>query len=204
LKFSLFKQIFIALSLIACPLISAPLNAGVFEVGASAGSVFYEKSGAERAKNRGVCAANATECSDTEKTDFFRASLFAGYQFNSRSDQLTIALISDKEIDEAQFGYSLIFPSLQRYTPFDGFPYLKGAVGFGNTYAKSPVLTHFAYGLGAGFYVPIGESGFRARFEADYFWREWQIDRKGEEPDIKPRVWSDRELSFLIGIGYFW
>jgi hypothetical protein len=153
----------------------------VSEIGVSGSRVFYEANGRD--------------------VEFWRLALFGGFQFNSQSDQLSLTLISDKEIDEAQFGYSFVMPSLRDYAPFDGYPYIKGSIGLGNAYSKTNTLTEISYGLGLGFYV-TRENGLRARFEASYFNRDWQVDRKGEEPSIKPRTWSDDELAFTISLGY--
>jgi hypothetical protein len=153
----------------------------VSEIGASAARVYYDKNG--------------------QSEEFWRFALFGGYQFNSQSDQLTLTLISDKAIDEAQFGYSFVMPSLRDYAPFDGYPYVKAAIGLGNAHSKTNTLTEISYGGAIGFYV-TSQSGFRARFETSYFNREWQIDRKGKEPSVEPRTWSDDELAFTLSLGF--
>ncbi|MDR2639703.1 MAG: hypothetical protein LBC09_07710 [Helicobacteraceae bacterium] len=153
----------------------------VSEIGVSGARVYYDKNG--------------------RSEEFWRLALFGGYQFNSQSDQLSLTLISDKEIDEAQFGYAFVMPSLRDYAPFDGYPYIKGAIGFGNAHAKTNTLTEISYGGAIGFYA-TSQSGFRARFEASYFNREWQIDRKGKEEAIKPRSWRDDELAFSLSFGF--
>ncbi|GHS88572.1 hypothetical protein FACS189487_07130 [Campylobacterota bacterium] len=163
-------------------------HAQIVEIGVAIGDVFYDD---------GIDGGQG-------KSEIFRASIFGGYQFNSQSDQITLAIITDKKVDEAQLGYSFVMPSLRNYTPFDGFPYIKAAIGLGGTYAKNLTPTHLSYSLGAGFYAPIKNSGFRARFEAGFLKREWQIDRRGEEREITATTWSDTEINFNIGIGYVW
>jgi hypothetical protein len=153
----------------------------VSEIGASGARVYYEKNG--------------------QSEEFWRIAVFGGYQYNSQSDQVSIALISDKEIDEAQFGYAFVMPSLRDYAPFDGYPYIKAAIGFGNAHAKTNTLTEISYGGAIGFYT-TSQSGFRVRFETSYFNREWQIDRKGKEPSITPRNWNDDELAFTLSFSF--
>ncbi|MDR2034909.1 MAG: hypothetical protein LBP89_09865 [Helicobacteraceae bacterium] len=138
---------------------------------------------------------------DGRSSEHWRLALLGGYQFNSQSDQLSLTLISDNKIDEAQFGYAFVMPSLRDYAPFDGYPYIKASVGFGNAYSKTNALTELSYGGAIGFYV-TGQSGFRTRFEISYFNREWQVDRKGKEPSIEPQRWSDSEIAFNLSLGF--
>lgn len=148
-----------------------------------------------------IAGARVYYDSNGQSEEFWRLSLFGGYQFNSQSDQLSLTLISDKAIDEAQFGYAFVMPSLRDYAPFDGYPYIKASIGLGNAHATTNALTEFSYGGAIGFYT-TSQSGFRARFETSYFNREWQIDRKGKESSIKPRTWRDDELAFTLSLGF--
>jgi hypothetical protein len=132
--------------------------------------------------------------------DYWREALHVGYQFNSLSDELMLTLFSDREADEAQFSYAFIMPSLSEYSPFNSLPFVRASIGLGNTYARTNTLTHFSYGAGVGAYVMLTDR-LRARFAIDYAIREWQIDRKGNEPDIEAWTRKDKELQFSLGFG---
>ena len=134
------------------------------------------------------------------RDEYWRPQLTLGYQFNSLSDQLLLTLYSDKKVDEAQFGYAFVLPSLRPYTPFDSVPFIKASVGLGNTYAETNALTHLSYGVGIGAYTPLSQM-IRLRYEINYAERHWQIDRKGNEPDITPDSWKETEFGFFVGLG---
>lgn len=158
--------------------------AAVYEAGIGAGPVFLSRSG-----------------SQSGDENFFRLSLYGGYQFNATSDQLLLTFVSDQEVDELELGYALTLPSWRSYTPFSALPYAKGAFGLGNTYAESLTLTHASFGLGAGLYGKIGDN-LRLRFEMMLKTRDWQLERSGEGASNRATAWQDSETSFMLGLGY--
>lgn len=165
-------------------LLATSAQAAIYELGGGISSVFLSQTNGEK----------------NEET-FSRFSLYGGYQLNAASDQLLLALVSDKIVDELQLGYLFTLPSLYPYSPFSALPYLKFSLGLGNTYADTLTLTHASYQFGAGAYGNITQR-LRLRFEMGYRMREWQLDRRGESSDAQATTWEDSELEFHLGLGY--
>lgn len=159
------------------------INAAVFEIGASGGQLFFDRD------------------DGTGKKEYMRFNLFAGYQFHETSDQIGVAIRSDKYVDEIDLNYMFVLPTFRKYTPFRAMPYLKPSIGTGNTYADNNTLSHLSYAAAIGLHGKVSQK-FRARFEMEYRSREWQLDRGGGESNIKPTTFNDTEIGFYFGIGY--
>ncbi len=174
------KRVFLPL------LFPALLLGATWELGGGGGLVFLDRS------TQGAYLQNQDE-------NLPRLFLRGGYQLTPQSDQLFIAIASDKRIDELDLGYNLMLPSMQPYAPLRALPYAKASLAIGNTHADWDTLSHMGAALGLGL---IGHSGeqLRVRFELEYRMREGQLERGGQEPNGELLSWRDRELNFLIGL----
>lgn len=159
-----------------------------YEIGVNMGYVFYAHDGDfEHSKH---------------DNRYWRPNLYFGYQFNSLSDQLTLTLTSDHELDEAQLGYAFVLPSLRDYMPFASLFFVAPKIGLGNAYRDKLTLTEFSYGLGLGCYKQLGDY-LRVRFEIDYVKRGWQVSRRGRDDNaiMDDRNSDDHEFGAFLGIG---
>lgn len=171
-------------SLIFILFLSTHSFGAVYELGVTGGQNFFTRDGDQ-----------------SKDENYTRFTLFGGYQFHQTSDQMLLSLKSDKYVDEVDFSYLLALPWIRKYTPFRAMPFVKATIGTGNTYADNLTLTHISYGASIGAHALL-TTKIRIRFEIEHKERKWQLDRSGNEPDISPTTFNDKELGFYIGFGY--
>ncbi|MDR3346981.1 MAG: hypothetical protein LBN32_00040 [Helicobacteraceae bacterium] len=156
------------------------------EIGADMGYVFYDNKGDFEHSNH--------------KDEYLRVLFHVGYQFNSLSDQVMAAFISDREIDELQLSYLFVLASLRSYTPFNALPFIKGTVGIGSAYSDNFTATEASYGGGIGLYSQITD-WLRLRFEAHYMNRTWQVSRRGNDPNARVDKRNGDDVEYGVGFG---